>query len=115
MAQKTFVHLTDDLDDKPIADGEGETLTFSVRGQTYEIDLSSKNVEAFEKAIGKYVDAARKVSAGASRKAASRPSRIGADVDPKAVRAWAEANGIEISPRGRIKAEVVEQFRAAGN
>jgi hypothetical protein len=36
-------------------------------------------------------------------------------VDPKAVRAWAEANGIPSSPRGRIKTDVVEQFRAAGH
>jgi uncharacterized protein (DUF4415 family) len=31
------------------------------------------------------------------------------------VRAWAAGQGIEVSARGRIKADVVEQFRAAGN
>jgi Lsr2 len=35
--------------------------------------------------------------------------------DPAAVRAWATGRGIEVSARGRIKADVVEQFRAAGN
>jgi uncharacterized protein (DUF4415 family) len=31
------------------------------------------------------------------------------------VRAWAAGRGIEVNARGRIKADVVEQFRAAGN
>jgi hypothetical protein len=38
-----------------------------------------------------------------------------AGYDPAAVRAWANGRGIEANARGRIKAEVVEQFRAAGN
>ena len=42
-----------------------------------------------------------------------RPAEVG--VDNRAVRAWARSNGIELSPRGRIPADVVERFRAAGN
>jgi hypothetical protein len=36
-------------------------------------------------------------------------------VDSKLIRKWAEANGIAVSSRGRIPAEVVEQYRAAGD
>ena len=36
-------------------------------------------------------------------------------VDTGAVRAWAAANGLTVSPRGRIKAEVLQAYRAAGN
>jgi hypothetical protein len=36
-------------------------------------------------------------------------------VDYSAVRAWAAANGVTVSPRGRIKDEVIEAHRAAGN
>jgi hypothetical protein len=36
-------------------------------------------------------------------------------VDNKAVRRWADANGIALSKRGRIPQNVVSQFRAAGN
>ncbi len=36
-------------------------------------------------------------------------------VDTAAVRAWAAANGLAVSPRGRIKDEVIEAYRAAGN
>ena len=28
---------------------------------------------------------------------------------------WAASQGIEVSPRGRISSEVLEQYRAAGN
>jgi hypothetical protein len=38
-----------------------------------------------------------------------------AGYDPAAVRAWAAGRGIAVNARGRIKADVVEKFRAAGN
>jgi hypothetical protein len=36
-------------------------------------------------------------------------------IDTAAVRAWAAANGLAVSPRGRIKDEVIQAYRAAGN
>jgi amphi-Trp domain-containing protein len=36
-------------------------------------------------------------------------------VDTAAVRAWAAANGLSVSPRGRIKADVLQAYRNAGN
>jgi amphi-Trp domain-containing protein len=36
-------------------------------------------------------------------------------IDSAAVRAWAAANGVTVSPRGRIKDEVLQAYRAAGN
>jgi amphi-Trp domain-containing protein len=36
-------------------------------------------------------------------------------VDTAAVRAWAAAKGLSVSPRGRIKAEVLQAYRDAGN
>jgi amphi-Trp domain-containing protein len=52
---------------------------------------------------------ARRKAVAATGKAASN------GVDTAAVRAWAAANGMTVSPRGRIKDEVIEAFRAAGN
>ena len=117
MAQRTIVQLSDDLDGKPIADGQGETVRFALDRQDYEIDLGDKNARALRDAMGKYVAAARRVSSapratgrsrGAGRSAA--PSR---DYDPKAVRAWAESQGIEVSQRGRVPADLVAKFQAA--
>ena len=45
----------------------------------------------------------------------SRSSSPGSQVDTKAVRAWAASNGIELSSRGRVPADVIEKYRAAGN
>jgi hypothetical protein len=117
MAQKTTVSLVDDLDDTPIAEGDGETVRFTYRGTSYEIDLNNKNLEKLDKALEKYIGAARKTSAPSGRRtgAATTGRRSASDTDPKAVRAWAEANGITVNPRGRLSAEVVEKYKAAGN
>jgi amphi-Trp domain-containing protein len=49
------------------------------------------------------------------RKAAETGQAAFNGVDTAAVRAWATANGLTVSPRGRIKDEVIEAYRAAGN
>lgn len=123
MAQRTIVQLTDDLDGRAIPDGKGETIRFSLDQTDYEIDLNDKNSQALRDAIGKYVAAARRVSgsssSGGGRGAGARRAggRSGAspvrDYDPKAVRAWAEAQGIEVSQRGRVSADLVAKFQAA--
>ena len=50
----------------------------------------------------------RSASAGAGKPAFN-------GVDTAAVRAWAAANGLTVSPRGRIKDEVLKAYRDAGN
>lgn len=111
MARKTQVTLVDDLDG-----GKAEhTVTFGLDGTTFEIDLSNRNAAAMRKLLGPYLQAGRKMTKP-TRGRASRPySRVKTDVDPAAVRAWAIANGINVSARGRVAAEVIERFRAAGN
>ena len=114
MAQRTVVQLTDDLDGKAIAEGKGETVRFGVDGQDYEIDLGEKNAQALRDTIGKYVAAGRRVGGGSrggrARGAAPARSR---DYDPKAVRAWAEEQGLDVSARGRVPAELVAKFQEA--
>ena len=109
MATKTSVLLVDDLDGESPAD---TTVKFGIAGTDYEIDLSEAHASEMRDAFSRYVKAARKVGRSSRGRAAVRHTT---DVDPAAVRAWAKSQGIEVSPRGRIKADVVEQFRAAGN
>jgi Lsr2 len=82
-------------------------------GRDLELDLSAENATEMRETLRKYVDAARKTGSSKTGRASAR--RTVTDVDPKAVRAWAAANGREVSSRGRIPAEVVEAYRAAGN
>jgi hypothetical protein len=116
VAQRTVVQLTDDLDGKAIPEGKGETVRFGVDGQDYEIDLGEKNAQALRDVVAKYVDAGRRVGGG-SRGGRPRSERATAarsrDYDPKAVRAWAEAQGLEVSARGRVPSDLVTKFQEA--
>lgn len=109
MASRTIVEITDDVDGKPAA----ETVTFGLDGRVYEIDLSEKNAKAIRKTFEPWVSSARRVSH--RRTAAATSTRVDTGVDNAAVRAWAASNGIELSARGRLPKDVVEQYRAAGN
>ena len=48
-----------------------------------------------------------------ARPAAKRAGRRAAAVDTQAVRAWAQAQGLQISTRGRLPGSVLEQYRQA--
>ncbi len=103
----TMTEFTDDL-----TGGKAEnTISFSLDGAAYEIDLSKANTRAFEKALKPYLDAARKVRTprGASRRGAAKPVLR----DLRAVREWAKSNGHSISDRGRVAASVLEAYEAA--
>jgi nucleoid-associated protein Lsr2 len=105
MATRVTTTLIDDLDQSEAS----ETVTFALDGAAYEIDLSEKNAAKLRDDLAPWVKASRRTSG-------RRTTRTGnSDVDNKTVRRWAEANGIELSKRGRIPLEVVNQFRAAGN
>ena len=108
MATKTNVLLIDDLTQEP-AD---TTVRFGLNGTDYEIDLTNENAEEFREMLDTYMHAGRKVGGTRRRRRGSSPV---ADVDPKAVRAWAAAKGYEVSNRGRVPADVVKAFKAAGN
>ena len=108
MAQKTIVKMYDDLDGSEI-DAEGMSVSFSFDGTSYEIDLSGKNVEKMREDLRVYIDKARKVTNRGRAAGKAEP----APLDTKAVRAWAEEQGMEVSARGRLSSELIEQYRAA--
>jgi nucleoid-associated protein Lsr2 len=109
MATKTQVVLVGDLTGDP-AD---TTLTFALDKTEYEIDLSNENAAEMRDELSRYVEVARRVTAGRRNAPAAKPTYTGYDLG--AVRAWAAGQDIEVNARGRIKADVVEKFRAAGN
>jgi hypothetical protein len=107
VAQKVQVLLTDDID----GNEADQTVRFGWLGADYEIDLSAKNVAAFEKAIAKYLDAGRKIRGGAKARGSAKAHSAKADLN--AVRTWARDNGYEVSDRGRISAALMEAYDAA--
>ncbi|MEI5672635.1 MULTISPECIES: histone-like nucleoid-structuring protein Lsr2 [unclassified Nocardioides] len=106
MAQKVITQLVDDIDGTDLGDGDGETVVFALDGQTYEIDLSTKNAEVLRSAVAKYVEAGRRVGRATGR--ASKRTQSG----PAAaeIRDWARSNGFEVPDRGRIPQGVREAF-----
>jgi len=107
LSRKTIVEFIDDLD----GSHAHSTVRFGLEGQVYEIDLSEKNLTALQNFLQPYIDAARKVRDGVVE---PDLKRVETDVDPRAVRQWARARGIEIPSRARIPQEIIDQFRAAG-
>ena len=117
MARKVQVILSDDLDEDVPAD---ETVSFSLDGTNYEIDLSEKNAKELRDTFSRYVQAARKVSRGGGGRASgggrSRATGGGGRMDREqagAIRDWARKNGHNVSDRGRIPASVVDAYEAA--
>ncbi|MFI5955957.1 Lsr2 family protein [Cryptosporangium sp. NPDC051539] len=115
MARKVQVLLVDDVDGST-AD---ETVSFGLDGTNYEIDLSADNSAAFREALARYVDAARKAGRAGSAKAGratavAKPSAPAADrAQNQAIRDWAKRNGLQVSERGRIPADIVAKYHAA--
>src|SRR6478752_1378186 len=110
MAQQTTVALIDDIDGGKAA----ETVSFGLDGSIYEIDLSKKNATALRKALGEFTASARKVRAGKAAAAkVTRSAAAPARVDARAVREWAQEQGIAVSARGRVPSDVVEKYQAA--
>jgi hypothetical protein len=110
MAQKYISVKTSDLSGVDLADGDGDTITFSVGRSSYVIDLSNDEVGAFYDALKPYTDVARKGGAAAVARA---PRTGSAKQDLGAVREWASKNGHNISHRGRIPSSVMDAYNAA--
>jgi hypothetical protein len=109
MAQKVQVILVDDLDG-----GEAEeSVSFSLDGVTYEIDLSTSNADALRDAIAPWVGHARRVSGRTGRGRGPARGRAPAKADLGDVRAWARDNGYQVSDRGRVSAEVMSAYEGA--
>ena len=117
-----LLQSTPELIDQGEAD---ETVEFGVDGATYEIDLSEANAAKLRDGLADYVAHARRLSgrrrAGraptrpTSSEGPSRPSgRASVDREQnQAIREWARRQGLTVSDRGRIPAEVTEAYHKA--
>jgi hypothetical protein len=106
MAKKVTTSLQDDLDGSPAA----ETVHFALEGSEFEIDLNEKNARKFRQQLVPFIEHARRArrdgKTPAKRSAAGRRRTIG-------IRAWARDRGMDVSERGRIPINVVEEYEAA--
>ena len=113
MAQKVQVILIDDID----GGDADETVSFSLDGVSYEIDLSTKNAAEFRTSFASYVGTARRVAgrsgAGRGSSARRRTSAGSAGNRTAQIREWARATGHKVNERGRLAATLVEAYDKA--
>jgi hypothetical protein len=113
VARREIVVLEDDLD----GGKADETVKFALDGVQYEIDLSDKNATKLRNLFADYLAAGRRVGRGGvvvgGRAAARARGSAAADREQnKAIRAWAKRKGRNISDRGRIPQEIVDEYNA---
>ncbi|MEP7025584.1 MAG: Lsr2 family protein [Actinomycetota bacterium] len=110
MAKKVSVTFACDYDAKEIPDGEHMMRAFSLDGRDYEIDLCVRHSQKFDEIFRKFAERARKAtgrSVGRVKRRTSAHRRHSAEI-----RSWAKANGLTVSDRGRIPAEVITRYNA---
>ncbi|WP_280379403.1 histone-like nucleoid-structuring protein Lsr2 [Nocardia wallacei] len=108
MAHRVLVTRVDDLDGESTAD---ETVVFGLDGVTYEIDLSAGNAALLREQLRQWAERARRVRR--TTIAARQPTTMVA-VQSTAARKWARENGVTVSARGRVPAEVLRAYLDAG-
>jgi hypothetical protein len=106
MARRVQVTLEDDIDGGAAA----ETVSFALDGRAYEIDLNEANAAALREAFAPWIAAGRRAGGRApeGRARAGRRAQDTADI-----RRWAAENGIPVSSRGRISADLRARYEAA--
>jgi hypothetical protein len=119
MAQRVQVLLVCDVHDDDTTPGT-ETISFSLDGTSYEIDVCDDHAEELRDAVAPYVGAGRRVGGARGGRRAATPSRgsgraSGGSDRQRAgdIRAWARAQGLNVNERGRIPATIVAQYEAA--
>ena len=111
---KTQVTMT--ICDRHHQQGEDVPATprrFTIDGFEASADLCD---ECYQNQVGPLIDFLRSLSSARPSRRASqhdghRRSRKGA-VDTAAVRAWAVDSGIEVSPRGRLRKDIIDRYRS---
>lgn len=113
MARRIVHQIVDDLDGTILEAGAGETVSFSLDGVAYEIDLTEAHAGALRDVLAPYIDAGRSISSPRSATPTGNKRRRTGQTDYAPVREWAKANGYSVSERGRVPAAILEAYEAA--
>lgn len=118
MAKQTLI--IDDLS----GDTGARTRRFSVDGTDYEIDLTDASFAGLKAALKPFIKAARQTGSARPRAAAPAQRAKGRKAGAKrakgpteaaVIRAWARANGMAVTERGRVAPELKAAWAAAGS
>lgn len=102
MAQRTI--RVDDLDG---ATEGARSVSFSLEGTTYDIDLCEANIEMMRVTLSPYIAVARPRA-----KQVQNKQGVGTDKEQlKEIRRWAHQHGFEFSDRGRIPIHIMDVYQ----
>jgi hypothetical protein len=111
MVQKTVVTVVCDLPHDGEVEGN-ETVSFSVDGTAYEIDVCSAHAKEVHDVFGGYMEHARRAVGGARRRTGKARSGPGRERSSE-IRQWARERGDKVSERGRIPASIIQAYDAS--
>jgi hypothetical protein len=115
MVQRTKITLIDDVDGETAAD---ETIQFGLDGVEYEIDLAEHRANELRQGIEDWAGYARRIGGRRKHKAKTNGQKAESAAAPSSaaeVRAWAQSQGVEVPPRGRVPADVRAAFEQANS
>src|SRR3954447_6373155 len=113
MAQRIQVLLVCDLHDDETPGTE--TITFTLDGASYEIDLCEQHAVKMRERFATYIGAGRRAGGRgdlAGGRGGRRRSRGGSG-DAARIREWPRSQGLAVPERGRVPAELAEKYAAA--
>jgi hypothetical protein len=110
--KKTTIQLVDDLTGEVIESGGGRSVTFSLEGKSYEIDLNNAGISRLQSALAPFISAAR-VTASSGRRSGGGSGARSNSAELQAIRQWARSHGHAVSDRGRISASIREAYAKA--
>jgi nucleoid-associated protein Lsr2 len=112
MVQRVVTERFDDLDGSEAV----ETVRFGYAGRNYEIDLNEEHATALDELLSPYVEHARRVERATERTRRGRKTEEEHRHRPeelRAIRQWAREQGMQVSDRGRIAADIMAKYDAA--
>lgn len=112
MAKKTVEKFYSDLSGDEI-DTPSPTVAFTFDGVGYEVDLTEAERQTFADAVAPYVAVGRRAGRASGRSSSSRRSSSASSVDAKAVREWAQEQGLDVPARGRVPSSLIEAYQSA--
>jgi len=100
--EKINIERFDDLDGSPAT----KTVTLALDDTTVKLDLNDANGAKLTKLLALWLEKGTPVKTG------SVSAVKAAGLDATAIRAWAQAKGLQVSDRGRISTELLVAYTA---
>jgi hypothetical protein len=108
MVQRVQVLLVCDMHEGEQA--AEETISFSLDGSAYEIDVCPQHAGTLRDAFTPFVGSARRATGRSGRR---RRGSGGAQGRPGQIREWARSQGLDVPARGRVPADLAAKYDAA--